>query len=905
MGPFIKNFSEITHRESDVVGSKGKHCALLAQAGFPVPSGFCITAHAYREFINHSGLVHEINAVLRRADLSERGSLVQCSSRLRQLFLENDIPADITTCVLDEYRRLAEDTYQTPYVAVRSSATAEDSPSLSFAGQYDTFLNVSGEADLSYCIKQCWASLFSERAMAYCFKNHIDPASVSMGVVIQQMVFPTVAGVLFTAHPTTFDQDEIIINANWGLGESVVSGRVSPDEYSIDKKNLTITRRTIADKRVMTVCQDGKVGNSAVPLEKREQQCLSDEQLYRLCKICTRIEACFDSPQDIEWGYVKDQLYILQSRPITTLHQGGPPLPSILWGHPMIRELFKDKVVLWSNWNVGEMMPYPLTPLSWSYLSDIIFPALHEKFFCMSRHSPLYPYNSLIDLINGRPYWNMNLLYAHPFYGVIFKFFLHKIDSKAGSLFTPLYRKGELQLPHFPKKISMICYFIFQSARILGGFIITPWFLSPEKLKRQCHTYWQQASDFEKLECRERSNRELLDYVEGFTAYSVKLWASSFLAMAHGILGYEILKCSTRNWNDVSADKLIAGIPGNKTTESALALFKLSQVPDHVRHIFLDCDLREIPFALRKSSEGKKFLKRLAQFMDSYGHRGVKEFDISHPRWKEDPTFVFQMIKNYLQLERGDTTPLDHFKKMREEMHSHARRIQGRLSPLKRWFFTAMLKKTHQYMPYRENPKHYVLKCYAGSRRLFLEIGRRLCKRGYFEKDTDIFFLRFSELKTLILTNDPDTRAVRDLVSARAQLFDRNLSIDPPFIVRSDGRVLSERAEDPGDGSLLRGVSASSGKASGRARVILDPNKRCCFNKGEILVAPFTDPGWTPLFLTAGALVMEVGGVISHGAVAAREYGIPAVVGVRNATRIIKTGDEIIVDGNRGLIYKA
>lgn len=910
MSNFIKNLSEISKNDVREVGGKGVNLAELTSADFLVPSGFCITTEAYQGFIKNSSLGKKISSEIEGSDLSNIENIQKCGVRLRQLIMDNEIPEGVKEAILLACRELPGGHHKKIYVAVRSSATAEDLPNYSFAGQHDTWLNIFREPDLLLCVKKCWASLWTDRAISYRHKNNVDHLKVFMAVVVQKMVPSSVSGITFTHNPITHNKNELIINANWGLGESVVSGKVSPDEYTVDKKNLSIKTKNTAEKKIMTILgQKGSV-EVPVPLEQRQQQCVSDEQIQQLAAIGKRIEEYFHCPQDIEWGLYENQIFILQSRPITTMKETPESIP-VIWGNQTSRDLLKDKVVFWSNWNTRETMPYPLTTLACSYFMDIIFPVLCNSFFGITKKSSLYPYNNLVDLVYGRLYFNMNMLYGNPIFGPFFRFFLPQIDKEAGKLFNKLYRARELQPVEFPKGFSTLWFFIFNATRIFLGFLFVPWFLSPKKIIKKCNKYWQESCEFENVNVEVKSNIEMIKYVKEFTTYTVRLWASSFLAMAHGVLGYGMLDFLTRQWKDVSPDKLVAGIPGNKNTEGALELYKLSQMPESIKQIFLNREIGEISSLLEKRREGKIFLKRLEQFMELYGHRGVKEFDIGHPRWKDDHSFVFQMIKNYLQLDSKDITPLEHFKKMAEKREhltelvnqKLSQSILSRLFPLKRWLFKKMLKKAHTYMPLRENPKYYVLKCYSGSRRIFLEIGRRLAEEGYFEIANEVYFLTLPELEALVLEKDSDRNTIKNLVQERKEEWETNLTIDPPFIVRSDGKMFSYSEHEPQDTNILKGTTASRGRVTGKARIILNPTEGCVFNKGEILVVPYTDPGWTPLFLTAKALVMEVGGVASHGAIVAREYGIPAVVGVKDATRIIKNGDKITVDGDQGMIF--
>lgn len=909
MSPIIKMLSAITTDDTTFVGGKGANLGRLFAAGFSVPLGFCVTTPVYQHLLRQSAVHDQIAAKLAETDLSVFDNIRACGAVIRELIMAQALPDDLTAAILSAYHDLHA--LSGSYVAVRSSATAEDLPDLSFAGQHDTYLNVSGEIDLLFSIKRCWASLWSDRAIAYRHTHHIDHLKVLMAVVVQQMMPATVSGVLFTANPVTQRRDECLINAHWGLGEVIVSGMVSPDEFVVAKDTLTVTRQTIMEKTVMVTLGAKGAVEVPVPAIQQTQPCLTEAQICELIGVGKQIEECFGAPQDIEWAFADHRLVILQARPITTL-QAPPAAAPVIWFDPRAQELLRGKVVFWSNFNTGEMMPYPLTPLSWSYFAEVIFPGMFKQFFGLTPDDPLYPYYSnMIDLVYGRVYWNINMLFGNPMLGAIFRKNLHTIDQKAGEMLNTLMQQGELHPVKTPVRLKYLWSALLQSLRLFGALLLTPKLFTPEVVAQRARKYWDEALAFEQADLKTLSDADLLRQVKTFSEYSANFWSFAFLLIGYAVFGYEILRWLVRTWPDVPADKLLAGIPGTKTTEGALALYQLADMPDTLKQRFLACPLRDIPAMLQESADGRAFAQRFEAFLAQFGHRGPREFDIGQPRSSEDPSFVFQMIKNYLQVEQQDTTPLAHFQQMAAERERVTELIRqrlrqsgwGRILPVKRWLFEFALKHAQNYMPWRENPKYYVLKAFAAARKYVLELGWRWRKRGWLTTPDEIFFFSVSELERICVQTVPDHSALHAQIQQRKAKWEANLKLAPPFIVRSDGKpVTLLHPESQATDDILRGTAASSGKARGKARVILDPADGCAFDKGEILVAPFTDPGWTPLFLTAKAVVMEVGGVMCHGAVVAREYSIPAVVGVKHATELIRTGDEIIVDGDEGRV---
>ena len=514
---YIKTFCEIPPDALAEVGGKGANLAVLTAAGFAVPPGFCVTTGAYRDFLAAYGLEAQIASKLAATDLAVLENIRACGAAIRHLLEEHELPEGIQEAILAAFREMYPSPYPSPqkgegtflplpfgeragvrgkhYVAVRSSATAEDLPGLSFAGQHDTYLNISGEADLLFYVKKCWASLWSDRAMAYRHKNGIDHAQVRMAVVVQQMAAAAVSGVLFTANPVTQHSQEIVINANWGLGESVVSGKVSPDEYAVAKESLRITRQNIAAKTVMITLGGHGAVEMPVPAEQQTQPCLSAEQIRELAALGKQIEAHFGAPQDIEWSFADQHLYILQSRPITTLRAAAKAAP-VIWSNQKTRELLQDTLVFWSNWNFRETMPYPLRPLSWSYWTDVWLPVVYGEIGGVKPQSPLRPYLQVIDLVYGRVYWNMNVFYGMPFFGPMFRALLPHIDHAAGELFQTLYTKGELQPLKSPKGAASLWFLLSNTFRIGLGTLRAPWLLTPARVRQ----YWQDACAFEQLE---------------------------------------------------------------------------------------------------------------------------------------------------------------------------------------------------------------------------------------------------------------------------------------------------------------------------------------------------------------------------------------------------------------------
>ncbi len=875
----IIDIKDITAKDLPTVGNKAANLARLMSSGFNVPEGFCLTAEAYRQALvpGHK----ELEVLIKGIDSSRQETVRDTSCAISRLFDTIAIPGEIAGEIKNKYLSFFNDN---DLMAVRSSATAEDLPGLSFAGQYESFLDIKGADEFLTAIRKCWASLWSERAISYREKNGVGHNDIAMAVMVQRMVPAEVSGVIFTADPVTGDQASIHINAVRGLGEKLVSGKINPDQYKINKGSLKIEKYL-----------SGK------------QPLLSDDGIKELTGIALKIEKLCGCSQDIEWAFYRDRFYILQSRNITASKNGQPPFP-VIWGNSATREILKNTPVYWSNWNTRENMPYPLKPLSWSFFNDFLVPAINKAIWGMEPNSPAQKYSHIIDLVNGRTYWNMNLLYGHPLYRRILRPLLGRLDREASVFFEKAYHDGDLQPAVLPISIWQWMAMSFAAIKCYIGF---PWFWSLNRIYRQCDEYWDLANQYDATPLEGKSNLELLEEARLFGYLSARYAFPLLFIAGKSLAAYGVIRRLTGEWPGFRYEDLMVGITGNKTTEAALELFKLSKMPLSVREKFERSDVsrfEELETELAKCSDGPDYLARVNKFLDAYGHRGMKDLDMGHPSWGEDRSYVYQMIKSYLQFGPDDIDPVRQFELSVAKRHQLIKTAKERLSkniidkifPVRCWLFQKMTDIIHDCLPLRENEKFYGVRCFPGSRRIVLEIGRRYCQKDSLEDRQDIFYLTVGEIKDIENSRFPDIGNIKAFIQKRKNDWQNQVDSDPPFITRSDGREWRNTNQKAREGNVLRGVGASSGRVTGRARIIREPAQAHLFNKGEILVAPYTEPGWAPLFLLAKGLVMEVGGALCHGAIVAREYGIPAVVGVNGATARIKDGDEITVDGNSG-----
>ncbi len=814
----LRTFEEIGPGDVDAVGGKGLSLALLTGAGLPVPPGFCVTSAAHR--------------------------------RLRGQSPQDD--AGLASGIAEAYRRLGEGP-----VAVRSSATAEDGAVISFAGQQETILGVTGVTAVLDAIAACWASLDSERAVAYRRRQGVDEGGLAMAVVVQRLVPAEVAGVLFTLDPLDPGGKRMLVEASWGLGESVVSGRVTPDRFQVDRDTSAVVERHVATK---TTQYDGlSTTDSDVSPEKQTIPCLSDAQLAGLAELGRRVEAFYGDHRDLEWAWADGRFWLLQARPITTVSA---------FEREQVRreevEALRAKAepggTAWARFNLAEILPEP-TPMTWAVVRR--FMSGQGGFGLTYRDLGYEPHPSLdedgvYDLICGRPYCNLSReprLYArgqplgHDFAAL--KAEPHKALyprarpdwSKAGWrywLFGPVYvlrgLRHELNLQRWSRTF----------ADKLRGEILPAFAAEAARGAEEDLAKLDGPALLERLEHWTR--RTLHDFARD------SLKATVLAAVAMGKLEFLLTKSL-----------------GAERTRSALGELVMGISPD------ADADL---PAAVRDLASGTT---DRATFLARFGHRGPNEMELAQPRWEEDPSALDRLVA------RGDGPQASRA----EDRQAAWERVasEAKLSPVYRKLLEPELKSLHDFLALREAGKHTLMKGYALVRRVLVELDRRHRLNG------GVFFLTPDELPRLARGED-----LSEVIAGRQRRRKAALSLETPQVLFSDDLQAIGRPATVAGGDALRGVPLSAGVAEGPALVLESPDEAALPAEPYILVCPSTDPAWVPLFVHAKGLVMETGGVLSHGAIVAREFGLPAVAGIGGVHKRLKTGQRLRVDGATGTV---
>jgi phosphoenolpyruvate synthase/pyruvate phosphate dikinase len=862
MGRYVLGFPEIDRTQVAIAGGKGAHLGELARIeGLSVPAGFCVTTNAFRRIMAAAPSIDDWLDRLSRLKPDDREAIRALSAAIRRTLEETAIPGDLAAAITGALARLGE---HAAY-AVRSSATAEDLPAASFAGQQDTYLNVVGPAAILRHVSRCWASLFTERAVTYRLRNGFDHRKVHMAVVVQRLVCSQAAGILFTADPVTGNRKIAVVEAVFGLGEALVSGLVNADVYKV--RDGEVVARTVATKqRAIYAAPAGGTQAQAIEPGWQAQPALTDAQVVRLARLGRRIEAHFGCPQDIEWCLVDDDFQILQSRPITTLF----PIPAA----------GDQENHVYVSVGHQQMMTDPMTPLGISVWQ-------------LTAARPMYE-------AGGRLFVDVTRELASPASRASLLAVLGRGDPLIGDALQTLLDRGDF-VPSLPDEGP-----VAPRAGALPAAIETDPAIVAELIGRS-----QTSIAALKRDIRAKSGPALLDFI---LADIQELKRLLFDPRSHQVImaGMEAtwwLNERLEAWlgEQNAADTLAQSVPHNVTSEMGLALLDVAdairphpEVVAFLQHVedgdegFLD----ELP----KLAGGREARDAIRAYLDTYGMRCAGEIDIARPRWSERPTTLVPIILgNVKNFEPG--AGKRRFEQGRQAAWKKEQELLERLRALpdgerKAEAAKRMIDRVRTFSGYREYPKYGLVSRYFVYKQALLGEAERLVQARVLREKEDIFFLTLQELREVARTNQVDDQLIR----RRKEAFRSYQALTPPRVLTSDGEVIAGayRRDDVPAGALV-GLPVSAGTVEGRARVVLDM-AAANLEAGDILVTTSTDPSWTPLFVAIKGLVTEVGGLMTHGAVIAREYGVAAVVGVEQATRLIRDGQRIRVHGTAGYV---
>lgn len=858
---YTLNFHEIDKTQLTRVGSKGANLGELSRIeAINVPDGFCITTEAYKEIVQSDA---EFNALLSRLDtltLKDTKEITAVGTEFRQVIENISLPTSLADEVCEQLECLGKND---PY-AVRSSATAEDLPTASFAGQHDTYLNVIGAEGILRHITRCWASLFTDRALIYRRQNNFDHRNVSLSVVIQRMIFPDASGIIFTADPITANRKILSIDASFGLGEALVAGIVNADNYRVCEGR--IIDRLVSEKKLAVVGKEnGGTEQREIETERQKVPTLSDDEILELDRIGRKIEAHFESPQDIEWCLSSNTVYVVQSRPITTLF----PIP--------VADDQENHVYL----SVGhqQMMTDPMKPLGLSLFQ-----------LTAVRPMPNAAGRLFVDVTQqlASPDSRSNLLQVMAGHDPLMKDALTTIVDREGFLKLLPADESSTTKRSIPTPAKS------DIDPAIVGELIEKSETSLEKLKQDIQT---------------RSGSDLIDFIlNDLHELQKVLFNPQSVAVIMGAMGASHwLNEKIFEWlgEKNAADTLSLSVTNNVTSEMGLALLDVADVirpyPEVISYLE-KVEHDDFLKGLDKFEGGTEARNAIVAFLEKYGMRCAGEIDITKPRWSEKPTTLIPLILGNIRSFEPDAGSR-RFEQGRSEAFHKEQELLDRLRQLpggeeKAAETKRTIDQMRAIIGYREYPKYSKVSRYFVYKKALLQEAGRLVEAGVLQSKEDIYYLTFQELRDVIQTNQLD----QQVISKRKEEYKLFENLTPPRVMTSDGEIINgQYQKDKLPVEAIAGLAVSRGIVEGRARVILRMED-ADLEKDDILVTSFTDPSWTPLFISIKGLVTEVGGLMTHGAVVAREYGLPAVVGVQNATRLIKDGQRIRVNGTDGYV---
>lgn len=817
MGAYIKNLNEIGKIDFSLVGGKAANLGELLKGGFPVPAGFCVTAEAFDWYLQENQIdIHKV-----------------CPEDLRK----GRMPAQLAREIISAY-----DTFvgQDKKVSVRSSATAEDLPEASFAGQHESYLSIQKDDVIEY-VKKCWASLWTDRSLDYRRQQGFVGENVKLAVVVQEMVPSQVSGVAFSVNPITHNPEEICIDGAWGLGEGIVSGMLTPDSFIVRKQDGTLIQQTIGDKQIQILSSPNRFGTQTLetPDEQKGIPCLSEEKLKELASIVARIEAYYGFPQDIEWALVHDQMFILQARPITTIDIHQP-------------EFFNwDEETEWTNLNgLKERYNEPLSVLGWSLIDPCQTVGMRWT----------------LESLSGQRVPKDMKMFAN-FYGYVYMNFTAFKKSLPKSVLAPFFleeREGVSPVERGGMQDS-----VMGVRTLLGGLKLAR--TLDKGFYEKIPSFIEQMNVYKGQKIDEFSNEELLAHLHEIHEMAKEYFQYQVASLGVAENLFKIFSnFMKKNVDDIDLSltaKLVSGLPGNLTVEMNNDVWKVAQSSLSIE-----------------------------EFLEKHGHQNVN-MDIANEFWEENPSLVLSMVQGFKNTE--EINPMEREKEKQKEREETEKKVRARLKLLQRIIFDKLLPQVQGYMLLRDNRHYYVTLPFYMMKKGIRLLANRLVQAGLLKKEDDIYCLQLQEIEGY-LHGDIGKQEITHFIMLRKR--GKKVQLDQlPSLFKGTPQVKEVSLKLSGEG-IFKGLSGSPGRVTGKVKVIRSTEDFAQLQAGEILVAMTTNPAWTPLFSIAGALVTDYGGPLSHGAIVAREYGIPAVLGIKNATNLFKNGQKITVDGNQGIV---
>jgi rifampicin phosphotransferase len=892
----ILRLNEIDPAANSLVGGKATGLARLVMAGLPVPPAFVVTTRVYEEFLDRSGVAERIPRLLAGLDHSQAEQVEERSAAVRDLILKQPIPRDLEDAIRAAYQALGAEAQ----VAVRSSGTAEDTAQASFAGLHDTYLNVAGTAAVAQAIRRCWASMWTARAVAYRHSARFDHMAARIAVVVQRMVEADVSGVMFTANPLNARTDEIVVNASWGLGEGLVSGILEPDEIILDARTLATRRQRIGSKEVQVVRDPAATTGTVtqpVSTERRAAISLGDAQVRALGELGQRVTAYHGGlPQDIEWAIAGGEVYLLQSRPITGV--------DFTWDEDVDawQTIPEQEDTIWSGGWAAEFWSGPITPLFYSIRAREMW----------SRNSRTYRLLGFEDLMQLR--WTK--------YRRGTAFYNTEVDSRLYKYLLPKALRGGALGYHPPGLREQIAAEPMDLNRFLEAmgslYSLKPW-LGVHRWEQTLRTFMHDKVDHRDFAFPAALRSWSDAQVRAYALEQIKL-ADEFLeytalgAYVHAKPIISLLSLMLRSWckeaDAFTLQDLISGLPKpSLLSEEARELWALAQMvhrSEPLSRLFAEHPGEAFFEAAAQAEQGRAFTQQYTRFVERHGHNGHSYRDIYFNRRVEDPSLDYESIQ--VLLKAHDAAPPDELEarlvRKREDTTARVLAAIRRepLGPLKATAFKLVHNWVMNFLLLRDDWRHSVNRVTLAKKRAFKELGLRAFERGLLPSERDFYFLSEQELYDVLDGKAPQP-LVHAKVRSRAKVFDRFLAHEeaPPAFLKGSAPADLERPDTGGAAGGLQGVSISRGVARGKARVVADLKNIGKISRGDILVCNSTDPAWAPVFPLIAGLILETGGMLSHGACLSREYGLAAVQ-LCTAMQRIPDGAWVEVNGEMGQV---
>ncbi len=868
--PNILFFNQCSLKDVAVVGGKGANLGELSSAGFPVPAGFAITSQAYLHFLQANKLEPKLRQMISRIRFEDPADLVHGTEAIRELMQSAQVPSSLEEEIARAYETLGAN----PHVAVRSSSAIPDLAISSFPGMMDTFYDVQGVQKVVEYVRLCWTSLWTARATANRWNKGIDHFAVRVSALVQLMVRAEFSGIAFTANPVT-GEDELVVEAIVGLGEALVSGRVTPDTFVLSKGAL----------RIQQAPQSPRV---------------AEEVVLAAAAMSRDIEKHYGRPQDVEWAWAGGKLYILQSRNIRKPEESRPDYSGLeRWNKP--RQPGEADIIWTRAWS-DEVLTRAITPLFYSVQADLIT----ETYDFMYRASGL---NRLLP---------MRLMRFHKNRGYFSTDYL-----KECLRYAPKFTRGDDALKFFrPEQRDEVRSMPFLGWEKLKSELYLARHYKRYTFTRCYRTYYQdwlpellrRVRELDQRDLANATAEELRNYYWGMDRLiKDHCQPIGFGVMVHTFAAVTFLNIALQKWlgDTSSISVLLSGLPGNNTVELNEKVWQLSRkisVNPELRGLFTSLPAAEILTRLKGSATGRVFAEEFELFCQTYAFRGAEDREISFPRWGDDPALLVNVLKMFVA--SGDQAdPATTLARKEVERETLTRDLEAQLARCRGGFwkvkvFRFLLKYAQIYSLFRENQRFEVDRVFYGQRKAFLAIARMLVDRNLLADADHIWFLSKEEVFDLLVGALSRSEAVCLITPRRAE-YRKYLYHVPAMFLQGDREFEPEpetAVHMAAAGNTLPGVPASSGRATGIARVVHDLQQLSRVQAGDILVTNSTDPGWTPVFLLIRGLVLETGGILAHGTVLSREYGIPAVTSVKDATRQIHDGEVITIDGTQGFI---